>query len=190
MEIETYEIEELNMDSSPAEVESEALKLIEQLDLEGQKTLVVPVNDAEDDQRRIPYPQMTAQEVRVYSTLYPVHEPVSQYKAGIFPVRILQVIGHAKGLFQGIEVWHDRVMNPDPVLVGKGEGFNVFYLLARWGEALAPFDDLVSGAIEKLRKEWRQKAERKKRECEAFLVGLDLYVEKHIAATEYVSTPF
>jgi hypothetical protein len=171
MIIETYEIEEKVGEAigTTPEVEAEALQLIEDLGLDGQKSLVV--KDDEGGESRIPYPEMTKQEIVVYKIRFPVQDKAQEYSMGILPIRILQVVKHAKELFDRVYIWHDKVRDPDPILIGKiGEKH---YLLARWGEALAPFKQIMEEAREKLREEWLHKGAALKIKIDSWL-GTDL----------------
>ena len=100
MEIETYEIEETVGETAGTtpEVEAEALELIEKLGLEGQRGLVVEKEDGEAC--RIPYPIMDDRERAVYGELYPEHQALASYKAGIIPLRVLQVAAHAEQIYR------------------------------------------------------------------------------------------
>jgi hypothetical protein len=175
MEVETYEIEETTLAGGPSpEVESEAIKLIEDLGLEGQKELIVPSPRGEGDER-IPYPEMSAHETRVYKSLFPQSTEVSKYNAGIIPVRVLQVIGHAQGLFEKVFVWHKRMRDPDPILVGIIGQKN--YLLARWGSALKPFKELVVEAREVIREMIKAKCEEELRSAQRNLASAEDFTE-------------
>lgn len=180
MEIQTYEIEE-SMEGTKSEVEAEAAKMIDELGLEGQKSLVAPKPDGTP--ARIQYPQMTKAEEGVYDTLFPTKTDVAEYEAGIFPVRILQVIAHGREQFEKLTVWHRAVPDPDPVLVGY-VGSKMF-VLARWGEALLSFTELVAEARKILRPRYERKLRAKIAECESQLAGVDGLVEQKLAG-EYV----
>lgn len=186
MQVETYEVEELFTEQGDKEtIEKEAIGLIEKLDLEGQQSLISA--DSEGKDQRIPYPKMKAEEERVFLTLYPVKSKVNKYSAGIIPLRVLQIIAWGKDIFESMEVWHARVADPDPVLVGLLDGDT--FLLARWGNALRPWKELQEEAKEHLLQTWTRKAKNLKAECEQFLIGLESKVEAYLSG-EYVSKPF
>jgi hypothetical protein len=193
--VETFELEELTTDGREApEVEAVALQLSEELGLEGQRRLITKV-DEEDPGTRNPYPQMTAEEQRVYETICAVKTELTEYDAGIIPVRVLQVVAHAVPLFpEGLQVWHPGVVIPDPLLVGirvpvkERTWEKKFHLLARWGAELAPFEELRERAGDLLRRRWTATAEKKLRECEGFMAALDANVEMHLSG-QYVAIP-
>jgi hypothetical protein len=145
--IETYEIEEVTegLQEAPADVDAEAMRIAEVLGLKGQATLVKK-NTATGRDERCPFPEMSRLEYGVYKTLFPQHDDVKNYSAGIIPLRVLKLVSAAKAIFPCIEVWHDKVRNPYPVAVGctgpKSDDQRKFYMLARWGEALKPFAEL------------------------------------------------
>lgn len=147
MEIQTFEIEEQLGGTTP-EVEQEAKDLIEKLGLDGQRQLITP-----ESGERFQYPRMTKVEAVVYKAVFPEATKLSEYSHGIIPVRILQVAAHAREYLDHLEVWHKRVPDPDPLLVGrKGSEYSgTLYVLARWGEALVSFQELVKEAKEVVR---------------------------------------
>ncbi len=53
--------------------------------------------------------------------------------------------------FQSIEIWYDD-KTPDPLAVGlikKTDGYSFdYFLIARWGDVLRPFEELKEKAIE------------------------------------------
>ena len=188
VEIETYEIEECAKENR-ADFDAEAIALIEEMGLDGQKSLI---HDPEDDGAlvRIPYPRMTAQEKRVYETIFPEKPLVSEYSAGILPVRVLQVARHAQDMFTCVRVWHRKVQDPDPILVGHTSNSTYSgeeYLLARWGDGLRHFKELLQEAREIVIAKWKSQLARKATEVEGF--NPELHVDQHLSG-EYVSTPF
>ena len=194
MHVETYEIEEFTTDTcKPAvEVEAQALQLIEELGLPGQQELVTKTTE-EDPGTRNPYPRMTKGEKAVYETICGATSLIEDYEAGIFPLRVLQVIAHARPLFTGLEVWHPEVQDPDPVLVGfthpEGKSYaKKYYLLARWGAELVPFEELAVKAAEIIRNKWEAHCRDKMAECEAFVARLAHHVARSING-DYVATP-
>ena len=184
MEVETYEVTEATTEGKDSfEVEAEAASLIEELGLEGQKGLLAP--DPDPDVKtgtRVPYKKMTQQEVKVYSTLYPQRVDVEKYNDGPIPVRVLQVVAHARGMFEKLQVWGPQVMDPDPVLVGVNGSYysGDMFLLARWGDALAPFEELYQRAFESLKTEWVDKAQEVVSEARSFTEAPDALVRKHL----------
>lgn len=149
MLVETYEVTECDVDGRP-ESESEALALIESLGLVGQQKLVIP-----ETGERSPYRKMTAEEKYVISVVCPKKTEVKKYADSPIPVRVLQVAAHAMDLFKHVTVWHpDNADEKDPYLVGsQSDGYSTteYYLLARWGDELLPWKELVKKAAAKAR---------------------------------------
>lgn len=193
MEIQTYEIEEHTTEGrDPFEVEAEAQALIDELGLEGQQKLYGPDEDGVATRTRIPYRRMTQEEARVYGVLYPEQTKVSTYRAGPIPLRVLQVIAHGRTMFDRLEVWGPTTEDPDPILVGYLKGDNVRedrYLLARWGDALEPFEVLYERAQARLTRDWKAKAEQVIAECQAFIATPGGAVGKYLAG-EWVHKPW
>jgi len=136
MLVETYEVEGV---SSHPEVSEEQTRLIESMGLEGQASLVSRVGSGSNV---CPYRQMSDREDFVFSELCPQQTLVESYSSGPIPLRVLQVLEHARSLgrFDYFEVWHPSDATiPDPVLVAyEGKRFHPQkrYILARWGEVL------------------------------------------------------
>lgn len=137
MKIETYEQSELDADCQP-ECEAEAVALIEQLGLKGQKQLLKKKSDGETG--RIPYRQLTIEEAYVYRTLLTKETCLREYGDAPIPLRVLQVAAHAKELFDEVQVLSAPTASDlkDPVLIGVAKRGHEkdLYLLARWGEEL------------------------------------------------------
>ena len=191
MQVESYEIEETVVGDGiikPEEVEAEAVGMIETLGLKGQKELLTPKTEDDSTSERVPYPIMSDGEKRVYQACFPVHDDVKNYSAGIIPIRVLQVIEHAKPMFGKIEVWHDKVINPDPILVGE-VSYNKYRLLARWGEGLIPFETLLQKAQKLLEEKWKRTLTKKIKDSQAMLDNLTFEVSAHLAG-EYVAEPY
>ena len=179
MEIQTFEIEETVGGTTP-EVEAEAIALIESLGLKGQKTLITP---KEIGTERFQYPEMTKIEVAVYSEVFPSKTAIEEYSAGIIPVRVMQVAAHAKGYCDKIEVWHKKMRDPDPLLVGtKGAneytvGFKRF-ILARWGDALKDFKELAKEARTLYREQFERELREKVSGAQNKLSQIDSLIEQ------------
>lgn len=152
MIIETYEVNEVTPEGVDT-LDADAIAMIERLGLTGQKSLMS--KGAEGATTVMPYQPMTAEEFAVYRLLFPARDDVAAYSAGPIPLRVLQVIAFAKseGWFKTLEVWHKTTgsAKDDPVLVGVAEHDprtweDKRFLLARWGDALAPFSQLLAQA--------------------------------------------
>lgn len=183
MEIQTYEVTEATTEGRDSfEIEEAAKALIEELGLEGQQELLREPDDS-GVSTRIPYQKMTATERAVYSTLYPQRDSPEKYSSGPIPLRVLQVVAHARTLFDHLEIWGPAEYDPDPVLVGiNGSTYNPtdVFLLARWGDALAPFDELRERAHAEIERKFTAKAEEVIQECQAFLASPRASVEKEL----------
>jgi hypothetical protein len=123
---------------------------------------------------------MTALEAAVYGTVYPQATGVERYSAGPIPLRVLQVIAHARTLFEKVVIWHPKEYDPDPVLVGINGEYSKeeVFLLARWGDALAPFEELQERARARIEDDFRGRAEEAIAKCQGFLASPRASVEK------------
>lgn len=160
MQIETFEIEDASNEASAMANDAAALELIEKLGLTGQRAIM-----NKETVTRLPYPVMDENEFYVYRALCPKTVPPEEYSIDPIPVRILQVIEHAKslGCFGRLEIWcpNPAVFRDDPVLVGvvtKKSNYgnwndDTFYMLARWGKVLQPFEKLAEIATKVCRKQ-------------------------------------
>lgn len=145
MAIETYLIEEAEkLISEPEEAEAWT-KIVEEVGLEGQKQLVKP------EKGPIPFIAMTKVMERVYETLCPGKEDVKKYKDSAIPMRVLSLIAlsEREKYFHKIEIWSDKVV--DPVVVGylTKEYSSPLFLIARWGDELRSFPELLQLAKER-----------------------------------------
>ncbi|QDT41091.1 hypothetical protein Pan241w_11500 [Gimesia alba] len=148
MLVETYETPEVD-EQGTVECEAEALELIESLDLEGQRELTRQTEDGEV--KRVPYPKVTKEQGVVIQAVCPKETKLNEYSDQAIPLRILQVAAHAKDLFDYLVVWHpENADEKDPYLIGcNGESWSSsreLYLLARWGEELLPWGEMVTKA--------------------------------------------
>ena len=178
MQVETYEIEE--KDEMTQEIEHEAINLINTLELTGQKELI---NRTDTTTERFQYPEMTASEYNIYSAIFPLHTMVDKYSAGILPVRVLQVIAHAKTYCDFIQVWHKKIHDPDPLLIGlKSKAKNEYnidnrYVLARWGDSLKSFAELTKEARITIKREFEKTIKEKLTKAKSDLENLDTLVD-------------
>jgi len=152
MQIETYEVTEMNAEGI-IECDKEAILLAESLGLEGQKSLISTDADG-NTQARMPYRLMSEEEFAVYSALMPNKTRIEEYKDGIIPLRVMQIVAHCRDMsyFDEIAVWHPKAGKDDPVLVGIKKNKQYAwqaenYILARWGETLVPFEEMTRKAI-------------------------------------------
>lgn len=155
MQIETYKIEEVTGELDEMAADGAANELIESLGLAGQKKLIDTKTST-----RVAFRRMTEVERDVYELLFPEKSDVLKFDTEIIPVRVLEILRDAKDLNQFIafEVWHSRTKKEDPILVGivgehQPQSWNQNYisvsarfLIARWGDALLPFEKLCEQA--------------------------------------------
>ncbi len=170
MQVETFEATELDERMQPEDA-AECATLAEKLGLKGQARFAGAADDGRA--RRIPYREMTKEERAVYGILLPARDSVENYARGPIPLRVLQVLEHARslGIYTGFRVWHDHAA-PDPVLVGE-VGYSAMHLLARWGESLEPFSQMRRRAVEKFKAAARLKLQKIARQVQADLEGLE-----------------
>lgn len=169
MEVETYEaIEPENAEHAP-EMEAEAVELIEELGLEGQRKRIT--GEGEDAQRN-PFKRMTVREVHTYEALMGEKTPVMEFDEETIPVRVLHTVKRAWNHFEVIEVWHQTYEVKDPIVVGKDEEGDEF-LIARWGEALGDFEELYHRAVERLANDYRTKCESTIADCQSFMANAE-----------------
>lgn len=155
MQVETYEVTE-QFGIEKHEDEAEAIALIRSLGLEGQQSRLSNVGGSAQAN---PYRKMTREEAFVYSRICPQRTDVNRYESGWIPLRVLQVIAHAKPLFAHLVILHPEDVRIDPVLVGTAEKYGAHgdHILARWGDVLEPLDVLRERAVAGWRKEYAEK---------------------------------
>lgn len=151
MQIESFKIEVKTEELDQIAQDVNAIELIESLGLVGQQKLV-----NHKEQTRVAFRKMTLVEIDVYSLLFPEKSKVEEFETEIIPIRVLSLLKEAKDseFFIKFEVWHSRTKKEDPILVGvtgklDPQTWNQNYitntqhwLIARWGDALLPFDAL------------------------------------------------
>lgn len=152
MQVETYDMLE-KVDLEMNQVDDESKQLIEALNLEGQKSLV----NKETGNIR-PYNLLTKEQQYVCKHLFPEATDLNKYDIGPIPYRVLKEAVVAKEHFTNLYILHEAPMIiRDPVLVGvncsiyKLSNYDLerMSLIARWGEALEPWDDMLKRAKSK-----------------------------------------
>jgi hypothetical protein len=155
MQTEIYKVEEVSGEMDNMVADSNAIDLIGELGLEGQKKLINT-----ETATRIAFRKMTQVENDVFSILFPEKSHVTEFDSEIIPVRVLEALRDAVATkqFVSYEIWHVRTRKEDPILVGvvgkaDPQTWNKNYiqvsarfLIARWGEALLPFPQLCDAA--------------------------------------------
>jgi hypothetical protein len=178
IQVETFEQEDsYHGEASQMVADVEAIKLIDELGLEGQKELCNP-----EKQTRSPFRVMTREELAVYQTICPEVAEVNKYKNEAIPLRVLQVLAYAKSeecpiKFNKLQIWSvASAVIKDPLLVGVVEPRAWeyhYYLLARWGEELDSFSNLLKKALE-IKRAKRLKALKKViTECNTAIATID-----------------
>ena len=168
MKVETFECSETA--AEPIEAAEEAIEIIRNLGLNGQLELLAP----NDETKRAPYREMTADEVFVYETICPTKAKLEDYRRTPIPLRVLQIASHVTdlGLCESLEVWDAASpAEKDPVLVGvsgsrHSSNFKRF-ILARWGEELETFVVLFKRAVAVKREQIEQKYREISSDCAA-----------------------
>lgn len=128
-------------------------EIIEELKLEGQKTLL-----GSDDTSPIPFMYLKTQSKIILETLCPIKREVVKYSKSPIPLEILGLIklSEKESYFEKIEIWYDDTQ-PDPVCIGQRKDDNEerFYLIGRWGAEKLEWTTLYSNAKEKLIKYYK-----------------------------------
>lgn len=178
MQVETYEVEGLN--TTNAEICEEWQTMISDLGLTGQEKLRAKTESGEA--ALCPYRTMTRDERFAYEVMLPTKVSVHDYTAGPIPVRVLQVLQHAKSLrneegkpmFGCFRVWSND-SEPDPILVahtGESSWSSDPYLLARWGESLISFSEVMEYALKRRSMEYAAKLREAANEIAGLLENL------------------
>ena len=119
MEVETFETTEIT--DYGIENNEEQIKLIEELGLTGQQSLL-------DGSKTgiCPYPLMTNEERFVYRVLFHKITKVDEYKGDAIPLRLLQIIAHSKQIEDITKLYilsEPHVDIDDRVLIGVTDNF-------------------------------------------------------------------
>ncbi len=123
-----------------------------------------------------PYQRLTRVGINIWHAFCPHVTELNDFK-GYIPTRVLEIVEQTTERFDRMEVWSEEQTNPDPVLVGVvGKEYSsnaIFYLLARWGESLLPYGEVVKIAKEKWLSKRRNKLNAQLKKAERDLAGLD-----------------
>jgi len=164
MAVEVYLEEELSELVSDVEKNDEWKKKAEELGLKGQVQLA-----GGEKASPIPFPPMDKIKLNVYHVLCSEYTNVENYSGSTIPLRVLSMIAlcRQEGYFETLEVWHNE-RTADPILVGypKSRWNGNPFLIARWGDELRSFPELLEIA----KKKWRELREAK---LKTFLATLD-----------------
>lgn len=176
--VESFATTEPETGEHAPESEAEALEIIERLELEGQRTRVTV--DADGNEKRNPFPEMTAEQKGVYETIFGEQTPISEFDAETIPLRVLKLVETAEPHFDEFTVWHQATEVKDPLVVALDDDGNE-HLIARWGSALRPFEELRDLAVKRTVEELSDGAREKIAECEALLESVESKARKLIA---------
>lgn len=190
VQIEIYDQRELTEDGE-AQVDTEAIKLIEDLGLEGQQALVNPSMETV-----CRYNKLTREQAFTIRMLFSAHALVKDYNQGPIPVRVLKEIRFAKDHFKDLYILFAPPAEViDPILVG----FNGSYfagsigessLIARWGDALKPWSELFNFAMLKHKEKLRRKLGNFISRCQSQLSLLDTCEPSIINEPTLYNLPF
>lgn len=131
-----------------------------------------------------PYQKVDPRSERVFKMLCPASVSYKDYEASTIPLEILQEISRCEknGWFKHINVWYDD-KSPDPFLIGyddeqtyRGNKF----LIARWGDEIVPFEQLISKAIARFRDAYKRALDRLIMDCELREKDVDLDIKGYI----------
>ena len=177
MEIESYLVESAEeLIANPDELK-EYTELVEKLELTGQQELIGQGGTP------IPFQAMDVSTKRVLETLFPEKKSVSLYRGEMIPLRVLSLIALAKqeNYFDLIQIWY-KPNTDDPVAVGiKGSQWSgEYYLIARWGKALLPMEQLTNMAAEVKKNELELNARNRIRELQAIVDEPHLYARQYL----------
>jgi hypothetical protein len=129
-----------------------------------------------------PYMKLDPRTERVYQMLCPRRELYTDYGAGTLPLEIVQEIHRCKEneWFAVMEIWYDD-KSPDPFLVGydSKKGGNKF-LIARWGDELLPFEQLVEKAINRYKEAYNWALNRLIMDCEGRKQDIEADIRTYI----------
>jgi len=165
MEVEIYDLTEIALDANTGtfepEKDEEALALIAELGLNGQDEINT-IENCDDEEATIirnHYGKVNYEQQIVIRGLFSENAKVGDYKDAPIPLRILKEIKFAQDMFKSLYIFYAPPCEViDPILVGHNYNsmynplsqIEHFHLIARWGDALAPWSDLFKDAEAKL----------------------------------------
>jgi hypothetical protein len=189
MKVETYEVTELTTDGETELLDEQSLALIDELGLRGQRNFISERSAGDDDTVKTlnPYRLITREESNVFRACFPMETRVEDYEGGVIPLRVLQVIAHARTVLPSnarLIVWHpEDSTTRDPILVAvatDGQHNTRTYLLARWGEALDTMTTLKTMARQKLRASSKRALAEAKSKIAVFEATLEAQIDAHL----------
>jgi hypothetical protein len=127
----------------------EALEILKSLGLDAQIALYQKEGG---ETKAFKYREATKEQMFVYLQNFQTVCLLEKFDAEAIPYRVLEILKDAKetNRFTYFGIMYDRAnIKEDPILYGViKEGYShKFYLLARWGDALAPYSELKKKAF-------------------------------------------
>lgn len=123
-----------------------------------------------------PYTFMNEQMKIVFATICPTKALVEKYDKSAIPIDVLSHIALCKQekYFKKLEIWYDN-KSPDPVLVGhiNDSYAPTLHIIARWGDEIIPYEQLVEKAIRRYTEAFKLSATQTKNECENAIANAD-----------------
>lgn len=131
-----------------------------------------------------PYMKIDPRSQRVYEMLCPVKIEYGKYEASTLPLDILQEIKrcHENQWFPKMEVWYDD-KSPDPFLIGydnKDTWQGNKFLIARWGDELLPFEQLLAKAIARFKTAYNRALDRLIVDCQVRKADVEGDIQSYI----------
>ena len=153
LQIETYEIEECEFAGDNIDTDKYK-EYFDKLGLKGQTKILTGPGDT-----GIPFQKMSSGVYNVWKTYCPGKYKLEDYQETLIPIRVLGLLSICKerNYFSNYQIWTENRNNPDPILVASAEdNYSMIYssdayLIARWGESLKSWPEIVKGAKDKLR---------------------------------------
>lgn len=162
IQVETYEERELNLgdELNDLALQGQRTLLIEELHLGGQRDL--------ENGKTHAFRYITEEEKFVFEMLFPNKTCIMNYGDAPIPLRVMEIAAEVKRLdhphMRFLEVWHPAKGIDDPVLVARDKPYGQhIFLLARWGKALRPFEELKEMAIKQGAAFFKSEVEKAKR---------------------------
>jgi hypothetical protein len=150
--VETFIVEETSNLIHDGDALKKWNEKVEELGLEGQKTVVVA------DKSPIPFLWMNEALIATFETLCPSKIEVEKYDKTPIPLEILDLVALSKKeqYFQCIEIWYNE-KEKDPVCIGykyaeseESDWYKKYradkYLIGRWADVKASLDQLIQRA--------------------------------------------
>jgi len=171
------ELEEIITD---ADKKAEWEEKVTSLGLKGQ----IKLTQHNDKKAASPYTFMNKQMELVFRTICPAKMDYLEYDKSAIPIDVLSHLALCKqeSYFSKIEIWYDD-KNPDPIVVGHiGSTYStVKHLIARWGDEIIPFEQLIEKAKQRFAKTYKSSLETLKIKVDASLASVEFITERFFA---------